>query len=140
MTSDQDQFITSVSVMRFLMGLLFALSLFLVELGVSQILLSKEAHCRDITESGRLGPNPDDECLSEGVHYFLLALSRGPFASAHSEVSPTMAWIITGVVYGLLGGIIITLTRKFAVGIYLGIHAIGLIILTLIAYLSNFIA
>jgi hypothetical protein len=140
MTSDQDQFITSVSVMRFLMGFLFALSLFLVELGVSQILLSKEARCRDITESGRLGPNPHEECLSEGVHYFLLAVSRGPFASVHSNVPPSLAWTFTGVVYGILGGIIISLTRRFAVGIYLGIHALGLIILTLIAYLSNYIA
>jgi hypothetical protein len=140
MTSNQDQFITSVSVMRFLMGFLFALSLFLVELGVSQIFLVNESNCRDISESGRLGPNPDEECLSEGIHYFLLAVSRGPFAAAQSNVAPFMAWTVTGVVYGLLGGIIVSLTRRFAVGIFLGIHALGLIMLTLVAYFSNYIS
>jgi hypothetical protein len=131
---------TSVNVMQFLLGFLLALAVFLVELGVSQIILNNDKHCREVVQSGRLFSNPDDECLTEGIYYFMLALSRGPFASAHSNVPSIMAWMITGLMYGILGGFLATFTRKLAVGIFFGIHAMGLVILTLLAYLSNYIA
>ncbi len=140
MTMDNDQSMTSVHVMRFLLGFLLALALFLVELGVSQIVLNSDVHCREVVQSGRLLSDPDEECLSEGIYYFLIALSRGPFVSAHSNVQPLIAWMFTGVMYGIVGGIIAIFTRRLAVGIFLGIHAFGLVILTLIAYLSNYIA
>jgi len=139
MNMDHDHPIASISIMRFLMGFLLALSLFLLELGVSQIVLAGDTHCKEVLNSGRLISNPDDECLSEGIYYFLVALSRGPFASMRSQVESHVAWILTGVIYGVLGGILATFIRRFAVGIFLGIHAMGLVILTLMAYLSNYI-
>ena len=135
-----DRSITSVNMMRFLMGFLLALGLFLLELGVSQIVLSDDAHCREVIQSGRLISDPDEECLSEGMYYFMIALSRGPFASAHSNVQAPIAWMITGGIYGILGGILSVVARRLAIGIFLGIHALGLIVLTFVAYLSNYIA
>ena len=140
MTIKKDPSINSIALMRFLVGFLLALALFLIELGVSQIMLNGDARCRQVVQSGRLLTNQDEECLSEGIYYFLVALSRGPFASAHSKVQPFIAWSLTGIMYGILGGILAIFKRKFAVGIFLGIHALALITLTFIAYLSNYIA
>jgi hypothetical protein len=135
-----DQSIESVSMMRFLMGFLLALGLFLLELGISQVVLSNDARCREAIQSGRLVLDPNEECLPEGMYYFMIALSKGPFASAHSKVSAPVAWIVTGGMYGVLGGILAMVSKRLAVGIFLGIHALGLIILTIVAYLSNYIA
>jgi hypothetical protein len=135
-----DRSITSVNMMRFLMGFLLALGLFLLELGISQIVLSDDAHCREVIQSGRLISDPDEECLSEGMYYFMIALSRGPFASAHSNVQAPIAWMITAGIYGILGGILSVVARRLAIGIFLGIHVLGLVVLTFLAYLSNYIA
>ena len=139
MTMDHDHSNTSISLMRFLMGFLLAISLFLLELGVSQIVLSGNEDCKEVLQSGRIVSDPHDECLSEGVYYFMVALSRGPFASMHSKVGAPIAWVLTGVIYGVLGGILSTFIRRFAIVIFLGIHVLGLVILTLMAYLSNYI-
>ena len=137
---NHDRSVTSVNTMRFLMGFLLALGLFLLELGISQIVLSDDARCREVIQSGRLTSDPDEECLSEGMYYFMVALSRGPFASAHSNVQAPIAWMITGGIYGILGGILSVVARRLAIGIFLGIHALGLVVLTFVAYLSNYIA
>jgi hypothetical protein len=121
------------------MGFLLALGLFLLELGISQIVLSDDAHCREVIQSGRLISDPDEECLSEGMYYFMIALSRGPFASAHSNVQAPIAWMITAGIYGILGGILSVVARRLAIGIFLGIHVLGLVVLTFLAYLSNYI-
>jgi hypothetical protein len=139
MNMDHDHPNASISIMRFLMGFLLALSLFLFELGVSQIVLADDTHCKEVLKSGRLVSNPENECLSEGIYYFLVTLSRGPFASVRSNVEAPVAWILTGVIYGVMGGIVATFIRRFAVGIFLGIHVMGLVIMTLMAYLSNYI-
>lgn len=126
--------------MRFLMGFLLVVGLFLFELGISQIVLANDARCRETLLSGRLASDPNEVCLSEGINYFLQALSRGFFASVHSEVSTVMAWILTGGIYGLLGGFLTLFAQKWAIGIFLGIHTLALIILTFLAYISNYIA
>jgi hypothetical protein len=136
---DQHQSSTSVNIMQFLIGVLLALALFLVELGLSQIFLTNDARCRDVAQSGRIAADPDKECLSEAAYYLLVAVSRGPFASIHSKVPAGVAWIVTGMIYGSLGGILATLARRMAIGIYLGIHAVGLVVLSLVAYISNYI-
>ena len=130
----------SVSLMRFLMGCLLALGLFMLELGISQVLLVRNDHCKAVLETGRLLQDPDEECMSEGVYYFLRALSRGPFASVHSNVPSMAAWMMTGVIYGILGGLLVTFVQRFGVAFYLGIHALALVILSFIAYFSNYIA
>jgi hypothetical protein len=131
--------IDSRVLMRFLMGFMLVLGLFLFELGISQIALAGEARCRENLESGRLLSTASEKCMSEGIYYFLQALSRGPFATAHSEVPNALAWILTGGVYGVIGGFLTLLAQKWAVGIFLGIHALALVILTFIAYISNYI-
>jgi hypothetical protein len=140
MTMKNDRSIITVNLMRFLMGFLLALGLFLLELGISQIVLSNDARCRGVVQSGRLLSDPGEECLSEGVYYLMVALSRGPFVSAHSTVQAPIAWITTGVVYGILGGILSVVTRRLAIGIFLGIHALVVVVLTFVAYLSNYMA
>jgi len=130
----------SVVLMRFLMGFLLALALFCIELGVSQIVLNKDAHCRQLGESGRLLTNLDEECLSEGAYYFMVTLSRGPFSSSNSSVQPIIASSLAGMIYGILGGLLAVFARKYAIIIFLGIHVLILIIFTFIAYITNFIA
>ena len=130
----------SVSLMRFLMGCLLALGLFMLELGISQVLLVRNDHCKAVLETGRLLQDPDEECMSEGVYYFLRALSRGPFASVRSNVPSMTAWMMTGIIYGILGGLLVTFVQRLGVAFYLGLHALALVILSFIAYFSNYIA
>ena len=125
--------------MRFLMGFLLVLGFFLFELGISQIVLADDARCREALQAGRLALDPYEECMSEGMYYFFQAISRGFFVSAHSEVSTVVAWILAGCIYGLLGGFLTLFIQKWAISIFLGIHALTLLTLTFIAYISNFI-
>lgn len=140
MTIVEDRSARSRSLMRFLMGFLLALSLFMIELGISQVLLVRDTRCKEVVQTGRLLQDPEAECLSEGIYYFLTALSRGLFASVHSQVPSVAAWILTGIIYGILGGILFTFIQRLAMAFYLGIHALALVILTFIAYFSNYIA
>lgn len=131
----------SFRLMRFLMGFLFALALFLVEIGIAEIVLGNDLRCREIAQSGRVVLDPDAACLPEGIHYSLLVLSRGPFTIVGSQVPSAFAWILTGGLYGIVGGFIALFTAtRLGVGIYLGIHALALVLMTILAYISRFIA
>jgi hypothetical protein len=134
-----NQSVFSLGWMRFFMGFLFALGFFMVELGISRVLLVKDVHCKEVIQTSRLLQDPKKECLPEGVYYFLIALSRGPFASTHSEVPSPVAWMVTGIIYAVVGGSLANFAQRFAAAIYLGFQALALVVLTFIAYLSNFI-
>jgi hypothetical protein len=140
MAVDQDHSPTSMRLMRFLMGFLFALALFLVELGISYILLDNDTRCWEVAQSSQVGMDPQSTCLPEGIRYFLLALSKGPFAALRVEVSSSVAWIVTGSIYAVLGGFLAQFPPRFAASVYLALHALAIIILTVIAYLLRYIA
>jgi hypothetical protein len=140
MNLENDNSMSSFRIMRFLMGFLFALALFLVELGVSYILLNNDTRCWEIAQSSRVWMDPESTCLPEVVRIFLLALSKGPFTLVQSEVNSSIAWAVTGAIYAILGGFLAQFPSRFAVSVYLVIHALALIVITVASYLFLYIA
>lgn len=131
---------TSNRLMRFLMGFLFATALFLIELGVAEIQLSKDDRCVELVRSSRLLIRQEDQCLLEIGRAALMAFTRGPFAASRSETSPAIVWLITALVYGSMGGFLAQLPFKTGIGLFLGIHILALVVLTFMAYISIFTA
>ena len=130
----------SIRLMRFLMGFLFAVALFLIEIGISEIVLGDDIRCREAARSARLVLDPYVACLPEAVHYFLLVLSRGPFAIVGAQIHSGVAWLLSGSLYGLVGGGLAQFTPRIAIEIYLGIHIVALVLMTILAFFSSFIA
>jgi len=130
----------SIRLMRFLMGFLFAVALFLIEIGISEIILGDDIRCREAARSARLVLDPESACLPEAIHYFLLVLSRGPFAIVGTQIQSVVAGLLTGSLYGIIGGVLAQFTPRIAIGIYMGIHIVSLVLMTILAFFSNFIA
>lgn len=128
-----------IRLMRFLMGFLLVLGLILIEIGIAEIFLEKDASCRDSISSGRIVVDPYKICTPEAGMYFLNALSRGPFATDSSEVPQILAWVAMGISYGVFAGFLAQFPRRSAVLGFLGIHLVAIIIFTVIAYASTFI-
>jgi hypothetical protein len=125
--------------MRFLMGLFLAASLIMIEIGIGEILLSKDEACRQSISGGRIPLDPNDVCSPEAVGYFLSALSKGPFAAMRTDVSSLQAWVITAGAYGLVGGLLAQFASRMALGIFLGGHVLVTLSLTILVYLRTFI-
>lgn len=137
-----DQSLNSSSpqrLIRFILGFLFVLAFFLVEIGISEIVLVNDAQCREAARSGKLVLDPYDACLPEVLYHFFNVLSRGPFAIIAAGVEATFAWFVTGTFYGLIGGILAQFTPRFALGVWFGVHLGSLILMTAIAFISNYI-
>jgi hypothetical protein len=131
---------TKMRMMRFIMGLLLAMGLFFIEMGVAEILLSKDNRCLEMAASAKSGMGRRDECLSEVSRSAFLALSHGPFAVVGKDAASALAWCITALIYGLMGGFFAQFPYKIGLGLFLGIHVLILVILTLLGYMSGFIA
>ncbi len=125
--------------MRFLMGFLLALALILVEIGIAQIFLDRDANCRERISSGRIVVDPHSVCTPEIGINLLNALSRGPFSSTRSEVSPIMAWVVSGISFGILGGFLAQFPRRTALSFFFGLHLAAIFLFTTIACLSQYI-
>jgi hypothetical protein len=125
--------------MRFLMGFLIVSGLILVEVGIAEILLQRDADCRESIRSTRLVVDPYSLCTSEAGMYFLHALSRGPFAAEDSEVPQLLAWIAMGISYGLIAGFLAQFPRRTAILVFSGFHILALISFTVVAFASTFI-
>jgi hypothetical protein len=130
---------TTLRMMRFLMGFLMVLGLILVEIGIAEIFLEKDARCRASISSGRIIVDPYEICTPELGMYFLNALSRGPFATDRSEVPQILAWVAMGISYGVIAGFLAQFPRRTAVSVFIGFHLLALISFTVIAYASTFI-
>lgn len=130
---------TRMRMMRFLMGSILAIGLFLIEMGVAEILLSKDNRCLEMAASAKAGMGRRDECLTEIGRSSLLALSRGPFAVFRKEASPAVAWFVTAVLYAILGGFFAQFAYKIGLGLFLGVHILIVVVLTFMGYISGFI-
>jgi hypothetical protein len=130
----------SIRLMRFLMGFLFVLGLFLIEIGIAEIILGNDFRCRETARSARLALDPYAACLPEATHYFFQVLSRGPFAIVGTQIASPIAWLVTGTLYGFLGGFLAQFSPRMAIVIYSGVHVAALFIMTVLTFLSNFIA
>jgi hypothetical protein len=130
---------SSIRIMRFLMGFLFVIALFLIEVGISEIILGNDFQCREYARSSRLALDPYAACLPELVHYFFIVLNRGPFGILGYQIPDIGAWLVTGGFYGILGGFLAQFTPRAAIIIFLGIHMIALGILTVLTFFANYI-
>lgn len=139
MSSETSYTANTLRALRFSMGFLFAIGLILVEIGIAQIYLDKDARCREALPSGRILLDPFSECTSEVGIYFLRALSRGPFAAERSEVPDVLAWVILASAYGLLAGFLAQFPRRTALVGFGVLHLLALGSFTVIAYASTFI-
>ena len=139
MNSDSTNSKNTLRAMRFLMGFLIVLGLILIEIGIAEILLERDASCRVSIKSGRLIVDPYELCTPEAGMYFLSALSRGPFATEGSEVSDLLAWIFMGIMYGVIAGFLAQFPRQTAILVFVGFHFLALISFTAIAFASTFI-
>ena len=131
--------VTNIRLFRFLMGFLFVIAVFLIEIGISEIILENDFHCREVARSSRIALDPYAACLPEVVHYFFIVLFRGPFAIIATQVSNVVAWLFTGSLYGILGGFLAQFTPRIAIGIFFAIHILALVIMTILTFFSNYI-
>lgn len=125
--------------MRFLMGFLIVAGLILVEIGIAEVLLEKDARCRASINSGRIIVDPFTVCTPEVGMYFLRALSRGPFATDRSEVPQVLAWVAMGISYGVIAGFLAQFPRRTAISVFIGFHLLAIISFTVVAFASTFI-
>lgn len=139
MTTNANYSINTLRMMRFLMGFLLALALILVEIGMAQIFLDRDANCRDRISSGRIVVDPHSVCTPEIGINLLNALSRGPFSSTRSEVPQIIAWAVSGISFGILAGFLAQFPRRTTLSIFFGLHLVAIILFTAIAYLSQYI-
>ena len=129
----------TLRMMRFLMGFLLGLGLILIEIGIAELLLEKDARCRESISSDRIIVDPYTICTPEAGMYFLTALSRGPFASSRSEVPQILAWVATGISYGVIAGFLAQFPRRTALMVFLGLHLLAVFSFTVLAFVSTFI-
>ena len=139
MSSNSGNSTVTLRAMRFLMGFLIAAGLILVEIGIAEILLERDAECRASIQSARLVVDPYTHCTPEAGMYFLTALSRGPFAAENSEVPQILVWIVMGTSYGAIAGFLAQFPRRTSILVFAGFHVLALFSFTVIAFTSTFI-
>jgi hypothetical protein len=125
---------------RFLAGALLALSLYLVEAGAGQILLTKDAHCRQGLLTLRWGQNPDAACMPVWEVAGLRGLSEGVVGAIQPSASPLVMWTVNGLLYASLGGLCAQMSAGLAVGAYLGLHTLLILILSVLRFLEAFVS
>ncbi len=124
----------------FLVGALIALSLFLVEAGVAEILIGSDEACREGVRHLRLAPDPFSACDPEWVWFMLRAIARGWAWLFNSNVAPFLGWVSMSAYYALAGGISAQLDRRNTI-LFLFVIQVGTVaIISGLAYLLQFIA
>lgn len=121
---------------RFLIGFLFALAFYLIEAGLAEILLARNAACLESLNQYRLAPNPFEVCMSELGLFATHSVSRGFFGP---DAPGIIAWPVMGLLYALAGGGLAQLSLRQAVAAFLILQTIIVAIFTAIGYLSQFI-
>ena len=124
----------------FLIGALVALSLFLVEAGVAEILIGSDEACREGVRHLRLAPDPFAACDPEWVWFMLRALARGWAWLLNPNVAPILGWVSMSVYYTLAGGISSQLDRRNTILLLIVIQVGTVAIISGLGYLLQFIA
>jgi hypothetical protein len=121
------------------MGALFALSLFMIEMGAAQIILTHDQACRAERALSPHGLLPADACLSDAQRDLVRVFSVGVDAPSREVSSALRSRIITALVYGVAGGLAAQFSARTAAGLFAAFHVVftgGLFVLT---YLSTFV-
>jgi hypothetical protein len=124
----------------FLVGALLALSLFLVEAGVAEILIGSDEACREGVRQLRLAPDPFAACNPEWVWFMLRAIARGWAWLFNPSAAPILGWVSMSGYYALAGGISAQLDRRNTILLLFVIQVGTVAIISGIGYLLQFIA
>ncbi|MCK4691992.1 MAG: hypothetical protein KAT23_00085 [Anaerolineales bacterium] len=124
---------------RFLIGALLATAFFLIEAGVAEIYLAREAQCQAMIDSLRIGFSSQDVCMPKWVVFMLGALSRGVVGLLWPKAPSILAWLSMGGFYAVLGGGCGQLSSRWGILIYLAGHTMLVALLAGLGYLSQFI-
>jgi hypothetical protein len=126
--------------LSFILGAVLALSLFLVEAGVAEILIGNDSACRQSLSRIRLAPDAFSACQPEWVWFMLRSLSRGWAWLANPELVPVVGWLVMGLYYAVLGGMSQQLSRRSGWVIFLGLQLATVAVVAGLSYLGQFIA
>ncbi len=128
-----------VPLLRFLMGASFALSIFLAEAGISDLLLARDERCIQVVQQRRLAGDPERECLPNLARDVLKALNRGFFILVEEPASPATYWAIMAAIYGLVGGLAAQLRGRAGVAAFAIVHLLFLAMQSFLAYVAVYI-
>ena len=118
---------------------LFAAAFFLVEAGVAEICLARDAQCQAMIDNLRIGFGSQDVCMPEWVVFMLEAVSRGVVGLLWPKAPSIFAWLSMGGLYAVLGGGCGQMSPKWGILFYLAGHIMLVAILAGLGYLSQFI-
>lgn len=125
--------------LKFLMGVMFALALILIEFGIADIALSRDDICREQAALSKLGIVPADYCMSDGVRYFMVVLSYGFSAPMYITRSKLVARLSTALIYAVFGGGMALLPRRKAMTLFGIVHVVLLLLLFFFTFISDFL-
>jgi hypothetical protein len=134
-----EQIFSRDRILAFLVGALAVAAIFLVEAGLSEIVLARDAECIEAAERMRFGPPARLSCLPELVTDLLRAVSRGFIQVAAPGAADLVAWIGMALFYAIVGGTISQLSFRWAVSGYLALHLLVVLVVGSIGYLSRYI-
>lgn len=124
---------------RVLVGALLAVSVFLIEVGASEILLARYNQCRSLLLKQRLYIDPFGVCLQEWQHLMLEAATGGVLGLFRPEANALAAWSVMLVLYALVGGVVARLPLRWALGLFFAVNIASIALLAGFSYLSRFI-
>jgi hypothetical protein len=124
---------------RFLVGALLAAAFFLIEAGVAEIYLARDAQCQAMIDNLRIGFSSQDVCTPEWVVFMLGAVSRGIVGLLWPKTPSIFAWLSMGGFYAVLGGGSGQISPRWGILIYLAGHIMLVAILAGLGYMSQFI-
>jgi hypothetical protein len=127
------------SELKWIVGAVLALALFLIEAGVAEILIGNDDACREALYRMRLAPDAFSACQPEWVWFMLRALSRGwPwFVKASSPAA--LGWVVMGIYYAVLGGMSQQFSRRSGWIIFLAFQLATVAIIAGLGYVRQFI-
>jgi len=123
---------------RLVVGALLGAALFLLEAGIGQVALGRDAACRESAAAVRLG-SPDTMCLPEIGLAATRSLAYGPGGRLFPEAPPAVAWITSAVLYAALGSACAQLTPSRAIGTFVSINAVVVGAVAFFTYISRYI-
>ena len=127
------------SELRFILGAVFALSLFLVEAGVAEILIGKDITCREALGRMRLAPDVFTICQPEWEWFMLRALARGWPWLVEASSPAAIGWVVMGVYYAVLGGMAQQISRRLGWVIFLCMQLATVALVAGLGYIRQFI-
>jgi hypothetical protein len=127
------------NIKRILIGALLAASIFFIEVGIAEILLARDAHCRENLERLRLPPVLEEVCMPEWQVLMLSAASQGLLGVFLPEAGPILAWLVMLLIYTSFGAICTRLSTRWAVSVFLVMNLSSIALFAGLGYLSRYI-